>query len=222
MTTARNDRIETAKARGNLYGFLATVFRAEPTVEFLDQLRTPVFSEVLESIDSSLKKPFNGTPNGILAEDLATEFARLFIGPGPHISPHESTNLDPDIPVESTLWSNETVKVKKFIEATGLEYDGSFAGMPDHIAAELEFMQRLIERESDAWKDEDEEYATNLLKIQKQFLDEHLSQWLPRFCERVIHMTKEPFYAEMAKLTDSFLKFEYELLEDDPAVETVN
>jgi len=94
-----------------------------------------------------------------LAEDLAVEFTRLFIGPGPHISPHESVNTETHDVKEAALWSAQTVKVKKFIEAAGLEYDDSFSGMPDHVTAELEFMQRLAAKEAEAWATPNEELS---------------------------------------------------------------
>jgi len=208
MTTARKDMAETASSRSNVYGLLAAVFRAEPSAAFLAQVKTPEFANVLESLDLSLGDDFQDTPCDQLAEGLAIEYTRLFIGPGPHISPHESTNIEFDNPMDADLWGPQTVKVKKFIEAAGLEYDDSFPGMPDHVSAELEFMQRLARKESEAWEEPNEEFATNIQKIEERFLDEHLSRWISRFCDKVIEASERPFYREFAEVTKGFLEYE--------------
>jgi TorA maturation chaperone TorD len=199
---------ETAASRSNVYGLLAAVFRAEPSAALLARLKAPQFANVLESLDLSLGDDFHDTSYEKLVEDLAVEYTSLFIGPGPHISPHESMNMEFENPMEATLWGPQTVKVKKFIEAAGLEYDGSFTGLPDHLAAELEFMQRLATKEAEAWAEPNEEFAINILKIEKRFLDEHLSQWISRFCDKVMEKSEHPFYQVFAEVTKGFLEYE--------------
>jgi TorA maturation chaperone TorD len=213
MASARKDMAETAASRSNVYGLLAAVFRAEPSAAFLAQVKSPEFAKVLRSLDLSLGDDFQDTPCDQLAEGLAVEFTRLFIGPGPHISPHESMNMEFDNPMEGTLWGPQTVKVKRFIEAAGLEYDESFGGMPDHVSAELEFMQRLARKEAEAWEEPNEEFATNILRIEKRFLDEHLSRWISRFCDKVIETSELPFYQGFAEVTKSFLEYEGKTLQ---------
>ncbi|MDH3912894.1 MAG: molecular chaperone TorD family protein [Rhodospirillales bacterium] len=208
MATARKDMAETAASRSNVYGLLAAVFRAEPSAAFLAQVKSSEFANVLESLDLSLGDDFQDTPCDQLVEGLAVEYTRLFIGPGPRISPHESTNIEFENPMEGTLWGPQTVKVKKFIEAAGLAYDELFDGMPDHVSAELEFMQRLATKEAEAWEERNEEFATNILKIEERFLDEHLSLWISRFCDKVIEHSEHPFYQGFAEVTKGFLEYE--------------
>lgn len=213
MTSARKDMAVTATARSNVYGLLAGVFRAEPSSELLAQLRTPEFSGALEALGISLGGSFFVTSNDNLVEDLAVEFTRLFIGPGPHLSPNESVHIETESKQEPGFWGPETVKVKKFMEAAGLAIDDSFTGMPDHISAEFEFMQQLALKEAEAWAEPNQEFATNILKIEKRFLDEHLSQWIPRFCDKVIEMAEEPFYREFAEVTKGFIDFDGDSLQ---------
>ncbi|MDH3239645.1 MAG: molecular chaperone TorD family protein [Alphaproteobacteria bacterium] len=208
MTTARKDMHETAASRSNVYGFLAAVYRAEPSAALLAQLKSSEFANILESLDLSLGDDFHDTPCERLVEDLAIEYTRLFIGPGPHVSPHESMNVAFDDPREATFWGSQTVKVKKLIEAAGLEYDDSFTGMPDHLSAELEFMQRLATKEAEAWAEPNDEFAANILKIEERFFDQHLSRWVSRFCDKVIEMSEHPFYERFAEMTKGFLEYE--------------
>ncbi len=208
MAAARKDMAEAAASRGNVYGLLAMVFRAEPTAAFVAQLKSPGFAAVLQSLDLSLGDDFGDMPVEKLIEELSIEYTRLFIGPGPHISPHESMNIEFKNPNDAVLWGPQTVKVKKFIEAAGLSYDESFSGMPDHVSAELEFMQRLAEKEAQAWAEQDIEAAANILEIEKRFFNEHLSQWVSRFCDKIVEMCEHPFYLGFAEILKEFLDYE--------------
>ncbi len=215
MVDARmTDRAETAMARADVYGLLAAVFRAEPSSSFLTRLKDPEILGVFEALGLSLGEEFRDSPSERLREDLAVEFTRLFLGPGSHISPHESLHTDRASGGNADLWGPETVAVKRFMEAAGLTVDDGFTGMPDHICAELEFMQHLTTKEAAAWTESDEEFATNILKIERRFYDEHLSRWVARFCDKVIENSEHPFYQRIAEVTKGFLEYEGETLQD--------
>ncbi len=208
MATPRNGMAEMATARANVYGLLADVFREEPSEAFLSRLRRPEFSGALQSLDISLDEVFKDSSHKQLVEDLALEFTRLFIGPGPHISPHESMHGEARFGERKSLWSAQTVEVKKFMEAAGLKVDDSFSGMPDHFTAEFEFMRELLLIEAEAWANEKHELGANILKIEKRFYEEHLSQWVSNFCDRVIDETRHPFYKQFSEVTKAFIDFE--------------
>lgn len=210
MVTPRNDMAKMATARANVYGLLADVFREEPSEAFLSKLREPEFSGALQSLDISLDGVFEESSHKQLVEDLAVEFTRLFIGPGSHISPHESMHREARIGEKQSLWSAQTVEVKKFMAAAGLKVDDTFSGMPDHLSAEFEFMRELLLIEAEAWANEDHELGANILKIEKRFYEEHLSQWVSTFCDRVIDETGHPFYKQFSEVTKGFIDFEYQ------------
>lgn len=199
---------ETATERSNIYGLLAVIYNREPTISTLRQIKNPQFLEVLSDLEIQLEDDFLNQPEEKLIEDLAVEYTRLFLGPGKHISPHESVHHERDDGDWGRLWGKSTVEVKKFIEASGLEYKSEYSGLPDHISVELEFMQKVTEREAQAWEGKDKAGALYCLKIEKKFVDEHLKKWIPIFCNKVITETESSFYKEMAKLTKSFIGFE--------------
>ncbi|PIW26467.1 MAG: hypothetical protein COW30_14660 [Rhodospirillales bacterium CG15_BIG_FIL_POST_REV_8_21_14_020_66_15] len=211
MKTARKDMAEMATARADVYGLLAEVFRAEPSESFLSCLQGPEFSQALTALGSSPEAIFGDLADRQLAEELALDFTRLFVGPGPRLSPHESLHVETPCG-GNDFWGVETVEVKKFMEGAGLTLDDSFTGMPDHISAELEFMQRLAIQEAAYWTDGDKESARGAMAVQRRFLDEHLSRWLPRFCDKVAARAEQPFFREMAKLTKAFVGFERDTL----------
>jgi TorA maturation chaperone TorD len=208
--TETKDHGAEARHRSDIYGLLATIYGQEITSDLLGQIKAPQFLEALsvlevEGIDGLMQKP-----EAELLEDLAVEYTRLFLGPGKHISPHESVHHQREDGQWGKLWGASTVEVKKFIEATGLSYTDDYKGMPDHISVEFEFMQQLIQREEQAWKEADADKATACRQIEKKFVEEHLINWIPAFCEMVIQEAESPFYHAMAALTRSFIEFEME------------
>ncbi len=201
---------DTTKQRSNTYGFLALLYRAEITENMLKQIKAPMFLAALSGMGVALEDDILQRPESKLIEDLAVEYARLFIGPGKHISPHESVHHKRDDGDWGQLWGADTVAVKKFIESTGLKYNLEYSGLPDDISVELEFMSEVIKREAAAWKDNDREGAVYCLKIEKKFIEEHLAKWVPSFCDKIIAQAEPSFYREIAELTKSFIELEKE------------
>ncbi len=203
----------TNSSVAGIYGLLATFFAAEPNQDLLVHLQTPALRDLFTELGIDLGESFYTKDKEDLLEELAVEFTGLFIGPGRFISPHESVHHIREDGDYGKLWGADTVAVKKYIEATGLSYQSDFGGMPDHIAAELEFMQKLEERYAQAVEDNDTELAQNLTRIKGRFLSEHLLVWIPEFCEKVMANASLSFYREIARVTSDFLQQEGELLD---------
>ena len=213
INTDKYDYSALAGHRSDIYGLLATVYRQEVTSGLLQQVINPQFMDILidlgaEGIDGHLKQKSEAE----LIEELAVEYTRLFLGPGKHISPHESVHHQRDDNQWGKLWGKSTAEVKKFIESTGLDYIEDFKGLPDHISVEFEFMQKLTLHEKKAWREADADKATSYRQIEKKFVEAHLIQWIPDFCEKVMEHAELSFYRSMAALTRSFIKYEIEEL----------
>lgn len=214
MAAPGNDMAEMAVARANVYGLLADIYREEPSETLLARFREPEFSSVLRDLELSLDEMFENHSPHKLTENLAIEYTRLFLGPGSHISPNESMHVAERFGETNAFWSKQTVEVKKFMEAAGVAVADGFGGMPDHISAELEFMQMLLMKEAEAWNAGEEELGANIQEIEKRFYDEHLSQWIGNFCDKVIAGAEMPFYGQLAEMTKAFMAFESELFVD--------
>ena len=193
-----------------MYGFLARVYRKEVLPDLLSQIGAPQFRGVLSDLGADLGDEFFARKDEDIIEDLAEEYTRLFMGPGPHIPPYESIHHERNDGDWGSLWGASTVEVKKFIETAGLHYKDDFAELPDHISVELEFMQKVIEKERDAWEEGDSDRALYCLKMEKMFIDDHLIKWVPQFCGKVVSEAELSFYREMARITGNFLQFEKE------------
>ncbi len=198
---------DSAQLRSNIYGLLATVFREEPTEALIHELRGPRLSGIFSDMGVELGEIFSSTSESAAAEALGLEFTRLFIGPGRHVSAHESVFAEMDGGT-SSLWGRKTVEVKNFIETAGLDYQPEFTGIPDHVSVELEFMQKLTAWEAEKWTLQDRKSAEYCSTVQRLFLDQHLLCWLPQFCDAVMEQAELPFYRSMAELTRNYMEFE--------------
>ncbi len=216
MGTNWKELADSAKSRSGIYGLLTAVFREEPSSALIKELRGPRLSGAFSDLGVELGDTFYDDPVLEVAEALGLEFTRLFIGPGKHISAHESVFVEADGGTGG-LWGKQTVEVKKFIETTGLDYETSFTGLPDHISVELEFMQKLTEWETDKWHQKDPKNAEYCLSVQRMFLEQHLLCWLPQFCDAVIAQTESHFYRAMAELAKNYLEFERQSIAADTA-----
>ena len=200
----------TAQQVGHLYGFLASLYRAELTQQQLDALRKPEMAAMLTAAGIDLQGAFWTKPDELLLEELAVEFTALFLGPGGHISPHESVQIEQ----HGGYWGDATTAVRRFITETGIEYDSDYNGIPDHISVELEFLGELARREGLAWEREDSAAAGNCLAYQRDFLDEHLGLWVEKFCARVVETAELSLYRDVAQVTAEFVRSEISAVQE--------
>ena len=206
-----NEAAKTSRDRSGLYGFLAGLYRQEPTVAVLRRMQEPDFLEAEVAAGISLSNTLTGNLEEELLEDLAVEYTRLFIGPGKHISPYAAIYTGGD---GSSLWNSATTSVQNFIRAAGFDYRPDFRDLPDHISVELEFMQHLTAREAAAWGKGDLEGAKRLRRLEARFLTEHLANWIPAFCERITVEANHPFYRALAGLTQGVIRSELQRFEE--------
>ncbi len=203
------EKVEGARTRSNIYGFLSSMFREEINAERLLQIKGPDIKEVLSEMGIQYEI-FSQKDQDQLLEDLAVEYARLFLGPDKHISPHEAVHHQRDDGDWGVHWGGSTVDVKKFIETTGLEYKQEYSGMPDHISVELDFMKEAAGREAQAIEEKDWEGALYCQKMEKKFICDHLIKWIPTFCDKIISQAEISFYGDLADVTKDFITLEFE------------
>jgi len=204
----------TARERSGLYGFLAEVFRAEPSPDLLRRIKDPAFAEVLEAAGAHLGEELTHQPEDILLEDLAVEYTRLFLGPGRHVRPYAATYLDG---AGASLCGPTTAWVRDFMERAGFALAPGHRNLPDHVFVEMEFMARMTAREAEAVEAGDAAAAVQSRRIQREFLETHLGRWLPRFCGHAAEQAELSFYRELARLAGHFLDSELASFAPDEA-----
>lgn len=139
------------------------------------------------------------------AQDLLLDYTRLFLGPNQIIAkPYGSVWLEgPD-----KLMGESTVQVLELYREGGFEMDEEFRELPDHIAAELEFLYLLIYRENEAHRNGKPEALEAKAALRKRFLDEHLGRWVGSFTAAVRTGAQCVFYRLLAELTERFVRME--------------
>ncbi len=88
------------------------------------------------------------------------------------------------------------------------KFDEQFRDLPDHVAAELEFLYLLLFRRAEALRNGDDEAAARNASLQRRFLDEHLGRWIGPFAAAIRGGAQAAFYRELAGLSESFVRRE--------------
>lgn len=184
--------------RGECYRFLAACFYL-PKKEILgEEGFLSSLSQHLEHICPAAV-PFSQHMQEGLAqyteEELAVEYARLFVGPfGLKAPPYGSVYLDGG----HTVMGPSTMETIQTYEKEGLVRDEGFKELPDHIAVELEFMYFLIYREVETLQNGDPERAREYRRKQGEFRIRFLDKWVPAFCRNIKEETDNGFYNALA------------------------
>ena len=162
--------------------------------------------ETVVPLIQNMRKEFKA---GADLEPLKVDFAKLFVGPYQlSAAPYGSIYLEG----ERKMMGNSTLDVRKRYRDAGLDTAKTFKDAPDHISAELEFMHYLIYKEIEAFANSDIEKAIAFIQKQKFFLEDHLMAWVPQFVANIIEHAEALFYQYLAKVTESFLQKNYEIV----------
>lgn len=190
--------IEFERARRDCYKLLAACFYQPQKELFLEEevfinltnLLKPICPEAAvfsEEMGSAVFKYSN--------EDLLVEYARLFVGPSVLLAPpYGSLYLEEG----GKVMGETTVKVLEVYKVEGLSLDEHFKNLPDHIAAELEFMFYLAFNEVEALENNNIEKAVYFLNKQRSFKQTFLGRWAVPFCEKIKQGTENEFYNALA------------------------
>lgn len=195
-----------AAARADLCRLLAACYY-EPGPEFLEERLFDSMRKAAAAVDPALAElavavgaSFEGTP----MLDLRVEYTRLFLNPtGPISPPYESAWIGGKDPAVA----QRTVEVvTSFYSAAGFQIAEDFRDLPDHIAAELEFLYAAIFREAAAVAAADSEAEGLAKELQGRFMASHLGCWASPFLQSVREEAQVSFYRHLAELTALFLR----------------
>ena len=87
----------------------------------------------------------------------------------------------------------------------GFAKNPGFKEPEDHLAVELAFMALLCGRAVEALRAGDEAGAERQLRAQREFLSDHLLNWIDRFTADVRKAAEDGFYFDLATFTEDFL-----------------
>ena len=131
-------------------------------------------------------------------QELLVDYTRLFIGPiEAPARPYGSVWLD----ARQTLMQDSTQSVLALYAEGGFEMDEEFRELPDHVAAELEFMYLLLFRRAEALRNDDERAQARFAGLQRRLLEEHIGRWVEPFAAATAAAAQTAYYRELAGLT---------------------
>ncbi|MBI5640100.1 MAG: molecular chaperone TorD family protein [Nitrospirae bacterium] len=164
--------------------------RAEAYRVLADIFFSPPANDVLKAMKEDFGLESKENEFGILED-----FNALFLYPDGKLPPLESLYiLDEDTTAEDI-----TAELEAAYAEAGLTIDEDFLSIPDHISLEFLFMSYLIDSEKP--------------DLQRKFLEAHLMNWIPYYCEEVRKQSATVFYKEIADITSNFIEGEYEGLQ---------
>lgn len=190
-------------------GLLAQLYRKEADGPLIDSLRAMRFPAHTGNGDADRGAravvTYLSRTGSRAQEELAADFSRVFLGSG-------LDSFSAAYPVESVHTGRKRLvmqgardEVLAIYRAFGLERTDQLKEGEDHISFELAFLQILMERTARALRGGDLAEARSLVTTQRNFLDDHLLNWVPRFADQMRFFSKTDFYRGLSYLTVGYL-----------------
>jgi TorA maturation chaperone TorD len=198
------DDFDALAARADLSRLLAACYY-EPGPEFVEEGLFDSLLAAAARLDGGLAAGARRLGEAFAAEDLQElriDYTRLFLGPvEAPAPPYGSVWLD----ARQGLMQESTLAMLDLYAEGGFEIDESFRDLPDHVAAELEFLYLLLFRQAEALRAGDAQAQARFAGLQKLLLDRHLGRWGLPFAAAAAAAAQTAFYRELAGLTAAFL-----------------
>lgn len=201
LTETLEQRVTFYRFLGGIYTYPLTFKKVEPIIQLESQDKS--WKDSLTSLQSYIKGISDWEA---LLEKINIEYTRLFEGPGKHPAPpfasfylDGGTVMGPSavaVRIEYLKWDLAPIQLDK---------------MPDdHIAMELTFMSYLASESYLTFSKNNNTLLLDLLIAQKEFLNNHLINWIPEFCSNIISASTMTFFKNLADITKTYLKSDYE------------
>ena len=191
----QSSALDEETARSELYGLLALCYYAQPTTEFIANLRvaateTPAAGAFLEASWRDLV----GVAREMTPEEIQSEYQALFGGIGkPEVYLYGSHFLS------GFLNEKPLARLRTDLSALGLARDDAMSETEDHVAYLFEVMRFLIAGE---------DVAVSNLTQQQKFFSSHLQPWVLLMCDDLQAHPKARFYLALGALTRAFMGVE--------------
>lgn len=182
-------------ARAEVYGLLAALYYAPPSIELMAQLRVAVTQAPVEGglLEDSWRE-LVAASRDVTDAQAANEYTHLFGGVGkPEVYLYGSHYLS------GFLNEKPLVRLRTALAKFGIERDGAMAETEDHFAYCCEVMRFLIAGD---------DVAISNLTQQKEFFGEHMQPWVVQMCDALQSHPRAKLYAKLAEFTRVFVSVE--------------
>jgi TorA maturation chaperone TorD len=195
---------DIARRRSRTYWLLSRLVLEAPESVLLDEL-----GAALDGVQADAEAPLGAETLALAAAvrdartdadaivALNVERTRLLGGLSKNYGaepPYESVFREDKLPGESTI------AVSAAYAEAGIEPPVPEAGPADHLGAELRFLALLCHRESEAWEAADRAAACEWIERERGFLDDHVLQWVPEHCQRLVGLAQSAYHRAMFTL----------------------
>lgn len=216
---AEASAFEAALASQNAsYAFLSRLFKREVDNELLAaiaQMRFPA-----DTGNKNLDAGYRGIVRFMnhsgerTRSDLAVDFLHTFIGTSQDIKavafPYESVYTSRD----HLLMQDARDKALASYRAAEVVLNDDINEPEDHLGFELEFCQILGERALTALRAGDDEACEHWLTLKREFLCDHLKNWVPSFADDVERLGRTTFYKAVVLVLLGVLELDNEFLDE--------
>lgn len=151
------------------------------------RLDGPRGTEVVETLSAVIAEM---SPGGAELDDLAADFASIYLTHAFGASPCESVWLDDD----GLTMQQPMFEVRDAYARMGLTAPDWRMRPDDHLVFQLQFISVLFDHD-----------GPSAIADAARFMDDHLLRWLPDFAARVAQRAETPFYAGMTMLTSVYV-----------------
>lgn len=198
--------IDRLKLRGFYYTLISRLLIAEidkATIEAIqdDETLRSLFVYSRETDDYLAKDAAE------IANELASAYVDLFLM---RLVPYGSFYTSEDQMVNSGTENPVYTFYRKY--GFDVELDKARVVSADHIGVEFEFLMNLVKSELEAAQNGQEEYASQIRLVEKEFISEHLLPLCLMFLPALLDASKNPFYKDVAEIALEFLLSDFEEL----------
>ncbi len=145
-------------------------------------------------------------------QDLAVEYARIFLAAGVQTgksaTPYESVFTSRD----GLLMQDARDDVVKIYRSQGMGVDKELNDPEDHLAFEIQFLANMCEKTRVAL--DNNQPIDELVRVQLDFMDKHIFNWLDQLIEQVNDYATSEFYTSVMRVIRGYLTEHYAILEE--------
>lgn len=200
--------------RMHMYKFVAEVFRGEPSSKLLYGITQDFFKEYKDN-----KEEENEFMEGYvqicdfieqfpdkkdLKETLSREYRDLFGEKVQALERRYATHAKADDILND---------LRDVYEKKSWTIPEDFPKEEDHVAVEFEFTTHLCKGLRRILLSLNEKEVEDNFNFQRDFINEHIMDWVPRLCDEISSETENKFYLGASKITSGIMNMDKELLD---------